>query len=87
MFDLPAAPNILDFTVVNFEEDFLGVSWSLYSGWCESWEEVLKWEATIPYYDEFFLLFDNSTCDVSYCEYYYSAELKDQVWPCSYIFF
>ena len=85
MFDLPAAPNILDFNVMDLEEDFLGVSWSLCSNWFRSWEDVLKWEATIPYYDEFFLLFDNITCSVSYCGYYYSAGLKDQVWPCSYI--
>ena len=85
MFDLPAAPNILDFNVLDFYEDYLGVSWSSCSNWFWSREDVLKWEAKIQYYDEFSLLFDNSTCDVSYCEYYYSAELKDRVWPCSCI--
>ena len=30
--------------------------------------KMQKWEAKMQYYDDFFLLFDNSTCDVSYCE-------------------
>ena len=46
---------------------------------------MLKWEATNLYYEGFSLLFDNSTCDVSSCGYFCSAELKDRVWPCSSI--
>ena len=83
MFNLPAAPDIFDFNIMDFEIDFLGVAWSLGSTWFGSWEDVLKWETKIQFYDDFFLLFDNSTCDVN-CEYY-SAELKERVWPSSCI--
>ena len=38
----------------------------LCTNWVESWKDVLKWENKIQFYDEFFLLFDKSTCDMSY---------------------
>ena len=73
MFDLPTAPNIMDYNFVDFEEDFLGVSWSFCYQWCRSWDKVWEWEATIPCYDGVFLLFDNITCNVSSCECSYSS--------------
>ena len=66
MVNLPAAQDVFEFNNLNFDEDYSGVVWTLCTNWIENWKDVLKWENKIRIYDEFFLLFDESTCDGSY---------------------
>ena len=66
MVNLPAAQDVFEFNNLNFDEDYSGVVWTLCTNWIENWKDVLKWENKIRLYDEFFLLFDESTCDGSY---------------------
>ena len=65
MFNLPAVPDLFEFNVLTFNEDYSGVAWTLCTNWVESWKDVLEWENKIWFYDEFFVLFDGSTGDVS----------------------
>ena len=65
MFNLPAVPDLFEFDGLNFYEDYSSVAWILCTNWVESWKDVLEWENKIWFYDEFFVLFDGSTGDVS----------------------
>ena len=62
---MPAAPDLFELDGLNFYEDYSGVAWTLCTNWVESWKDVLEWENKIWFYDEFFVLFDGSTGDVS----------------------
>ena len=65
MFNLPSVPDLFEFDGLNFYEDYSSVAWTLCTNWVESWKDVLEYENKICFYDECFLLFDESTGDVS----------------------
>ena len=60
---MPAVQDSFEFDNLNFYEDYASVAWTSSTNWVESWTGVLEYENKMCFYDEVFVLFDESNGD------------------------
>ena len=60
---MPAVQDSFEFDSLNFYEDYSSIAWTSCTNWVESWTGVLEYENKMCFYDEVFVLFDESTGD------------------------